>query len=421
MKKITLLAVSLIIAFTAMADGIVYFKNTLGWENVYVCFYENTYWDNEKGSGSWAQTATQMTLVEGKTDIFQCEYTGTFKSISFIKDKQDNYENFWQTEAVYREDFNSEKPLFTPETVSNETKNETRYFNNGEWSVYVTELPSVSFTLPACSILNEVTVFAATATNVANPVYIYSVKTQDGEYATLSGNTWTPTVEGVYSIKVEVKEGEDGEIVAVKEVSTTVVFKPEEITIKVQIPEGLSSWDASAGVYFYVWPLDPAFVATTSESDNWYSYTFNTDDIFPLNFIVVNGASWEAIIPEGGTASDSRRQSVDMVNIVASGCYVMANGSEIEGDGNSWKKVLNPAECPDPGTSTGLLQNRQEPLFTIENRVLNIELEEAVMIRIYNLGGQMVDTQFTNRYSRLLGQGTYILHIGDTATKAIVF
>ena len=102
MKKITLLAVSLIIAFTAMADGIVYFKNTLGWENVYVCFYENTYWDNEKGSGSWAQTATQMTLVEGKTDIFQCEYTGTFKSISFIKDKQDNTEDKENSYTILR-------------------------------------------------------------------------------------------------------------------------------------------------------------------------------------------------------------------------------------------------------------------------------------------------------------------------------
>ena len=421
MKKITLLLVSLMATMCMMAADIT------GGTKLYL--KPNAYWQADGArfaayffGGSSVAAWTDMKVVAGEETVLYVTTApaGTWTNVIFCRMNPATTVNDWDQVNKW----NQTSDLTYDGTNNLYTVAEGAWDGSGSWSQYTPSVPAepeITLTVADLIVVGQPYTIEAILTDApASAVLKYSVKEPNSDsYTVLAGNTFTPNAEGTYSIKVEAIDGEN--VLTYVEKYTTAVVKPEEITIKVQIPEGLSSWDASAGIYFYAWPLEPAFVATTSESDNWYSYTFNTDDIFPLNFIVVNGASWEAIIPEGGTASDSRRQSVDMVNIVASGCYVMANGSEIEGDGNSWKKVLNPAECPDPGTSTGLLQNRQEPLFTIENRVLNIELEEAVMIRIYNLGGQMVDTQFTNRYSRLLGQGTYILHIGDTATKAIVF
>ena len=70
----------------------------------------------------------------------------------------------------------------------------------------------------------------------------------------------------------------------------------------------------------------------------------------PINFIVVNGSSWDAL------AGDARRQSVNMENVAESTCYVMANGTETEGV-SDWNKVLTVTDCPsteepvEPGES----------------------------------------------------------------------
>ena len=100
----------------------VYFKNTLNWNNVYVYFYTESYWDKDKGSGSngggFAGGPFKMTKVEGTDDIYSYTYTGDYSQyISFTKDRQENYGNFWSTEAVYRTDFDASKALYTPNTT----------------------------------------------------------------------------------------------------------------------------------------------------------------------------------------------------------------------------------------------------------------------------------------------------------------
>lgn len=295
---------------------------------------------------------------------------------------------------------------------------------NGTWTNYVSPDPSVELTIPSYSILNEQITFSATSENVSNPVYVYSVKEGEGEYTILQGNTWTPSVEGLYTIKVEVKEGTDGEILVSKEVTTTVVFKPEEITIQVQVPaEGLSAWTVEGGVYFYVWGegMEGTFVQATAESDNWYTYTISTETVFPLNFIILNGPNWDAIKPEGSSDTDARRQTVNMENVVESACYIMVNGGETEGQSN-WKKELNPAECPsEGGEPTAVEEVENAPLFSINGRMLNVALNNEAPIAIFTINGQLIENTVASNYTREMQQGVYVIRIGNQSQKLVIF
>lgn len=117
----------------------VYFKNTVKWSNVYAYFYNDSYWDASKGSGSQgiAGGPYKMTKVEGTDDIYSYTYTGNYSQyISFTKDRQENYGNFWSTEAVYRTDFDASNALYTPNTTSSGNYNSVNYYNNGTWTAY---------------------------------------------------------------------------------------------------------------------------------------------------------------------------------------------------------------------------------------------------------------------------------------------
>lgn len=117
----------------------VYFKNTVKWSNVYAYFYGGSYWNDTQGSGSTniAGGPIKMTKVDGTDDIYSCTYTGTYSQyISFTRDSQPGYNNFNNTQAVYRGDFDSSKSLFTPDTTQTNKLNETVYYNNGTWTTY---------------------------------------------------------------------------------------------------------------------------------------------------------------------------------------------------------------------------------------------------------------------------------------------
>ena len=160
------------IYFTAYYDGnltatytknenIIYFYNTLGWQNVYVYFYsgfkidgnEVGYWNNEKGTGSQPKTNNndwyggsykgyaQMEQIAG-TDIWYVNASG--KSTTYLvfgKDEQPNYDFFFATEVVRRNDYNKTLPMYVPIKAAPEYKNQknsdkTTYYNKGYWMNY---------------------------------------------------------------------------------------------------------------------------------------------------------------------------------------------------------------------------------------------------------------------------------------------
>ncbi len=160
------------IEFTAYYDGnltatytknqnIIYFYNTLGWQNVYVYFYsgfkidgnEVGYWNNEKGTGSHPKTSdndwyggsykgyAQMTQITG-SNIWYVNASGKNTTyLVFGKDEQPNYEFFYSTEVVRRNDYNKTLPMYVPIKAAPEYKNyngsdKTTYYNKGYWMNY---------------------------------------------------------------------------------------------------------------------------------------------------------------------------------------------------------------------------------------------------------------------------------------------
>ena len=144
-------------------DNIIYFYNTLGWQNVYVYFYSSDkYWDYYMGSGSKKeQTFTNgddhdhkphyreyrgtMTHIAG-TQIwyYDCSVHGDeikgYTNVVFNKYQQNNYEWFSNTEVVRRGDMDADKlPMFVPikgQTPEQKNNNTTKYYNKGYWMNY---------------------------------------------------------------------------------------------------------------------------------------------------------------------------------------------------------------------------------------------------------------------------------------------
>ena len=117
----------------------IYFKNTLGWTEVYA--YMNVYWDNTYGAGANGRHYVKMEPTcnpEIYKGVFSADIvtTGDDKGVAFTRTNQSTNNNFWQTDACYRTDFSFDKPVFVPNTEPNESKNETEYYSNGSWIAY---------------------------------------------------------------------------------------------------------------------------------------------------------------------------------------------------------------------------------------------------------------------------------------------
>ncbi len=127
---------ALIAAIPAQAATI-YFKNTVGWSTVYVHFYKAACWNNN-GTGATRTehvSVQQMSLISG-TDIYSCECTGDYSVVAFTKEEQGNYYDFNNNEVVYRTDFSTSNPLFTPDKSQSTPINNCTYYNVGTWSEY---------------------------------------------------------------------------------------------------------------------------------------------------------------------------------------------------------------------------------------------------------------------------------------------
>ncbi len=146
--------------------NIIYFKNTLGWSEVYVNLYPYAWWNSSKGAGNESladdKRNKQMTQL-GETDIWYYEYgnTATTAYVSFTDRSQNNYAGFAGTSSVNKvqvsyptrpyatedEDanygFNAGTPMFVPtagQTAQpwNKSGNDdlAEYYNKGYWRKY---------------------------------------------------------------------------------------------------------------------------------------------------------------------------------------------------------------------------------------------------------------------------------------------
>ncbi len=125
----------------------IYFKNTVGWNSVYMYIYDDAYWFDGYGAGSshggdykcneYSTEGYQMHEIDSTNHIYAVTYSGYYTNyIAFTETQQKNYGNFAENNKVsYRGDFDVSAPMFIPDTVSNETVNTCTYYNNGTWSV----------------------------------------------------------------------------------------------------------------------------------------------------------------------------------------------------------------------------------------------------------------------------------------------
>lgn len=133
--------------------NMIFFYNTLGWNDVYVYFYNtDEYWSNSYGSGAqqnqafngdhkpyWEQEHGHMTQI-GTTNIWYFDYTGegwsTRANVVFTEGNQHNYQWFNGTNAVRRSDHDSRLPMYVPINAKTQTVNSTDYYNKGYWMNY---------------------------------------------------------------------------------------------------------------------------------------------------------------------------------------------------------------------------------------------------------------------------------------------
>ena len=121
----------------------VYFKNTLGWDKVYVTY--DSWWNSDgQGAGNEDKTYHKMKLVAGTTDVYyddipdavltSWKWNIAFDNQGFCaSDKKDNpttgtYHGFNSGEAVFRYDFDSIATMFVP--TNNKKASEDGNFNN---------------------------------------------------------------------------------------------------------------------------------------------------------------------------------------------------------------------------------------------------------------------------------------------------
>ncbi len=118
----------------------IYFCNTLSWATPIFYIRTNAYYDGTNGSGS-NQCPNGMAMSRiGETNIWKAEFPTVFleADIAFLDQKQDSYDNFYNAKASVRGDFSTSNPVFVPNTTSNDTKNSTTYYSNGNWYAYPT-------------------------------------------------------------------------------------------------------------------------------------------------------------------------------------------------------------------------------------------------------------------------------------------
>lgn len=128
--------------------GGIYFKNTLGWDNVYLYRHNvsGTYWHSDQGTGSKGGTFTQMTKVKdddtGDIYFVQCTHTNGYV-VSFVNQNQSGYTSYSNyldnTQVVYRTDYHSATPMFVPVSSDPKTdsyKKNSCYYIRGYWAKY---------------------------------------------------------------------------------------------------------------------------------------------------------------------------------------------------------------------------------------------------------------------------------------------
>ena len=139
--------------------SVIYFKNTLGWSDVYVHFLDGSYWNATNGSGNKSKSNCNKHMTRiGETDIWYFDYGAVSITpslyIAFTSASQNNVEsfaagvsvvytaNYWQdvigTDKSAENGFKAATPMYVPLAGQTKTKmgSYADYYNRGYWTKY---------------------------------------------------------------------------------------------------------------------------------------------------------------------------------------------------------------------------------------------------------------------------------------------
>lgn len=195
-----------------LEDYTIYFKNTPGWDNVYVYLYgsSKTFGDKGVGDNDAAIRGEMSKIGDGPFYKYDFQASTAYTKVCFNNENHGGtWSAFWQDECSWSDgglDFEHDIVLWIPNTASSEQVNSCTYFNTGAWSVYPPVEPGVAFSgLPSNVYQGQTVTFAATSENVENPTYTFQVKQIEGEYGP-AVTEYTFDEAGTYKVKVEVRE-----------------------------------------------------------------------------------------------------------------------------------------------------------------------------------------------------------------------
>lgn len=182
------------------ADSItVYFKNTVGWNSVYLYLFNSSPWQDSNGVNPSGKVidCIKMDEVSGQNNVYSCTYSGNYnKWVAFAeKGDQRDYGQFNNNKASYRADFtnavNNSTTMFTPDsTPTNPGLNNTDYYNNGEWSTYSDDIDHSNVTYR----LNGASTITGKSSNVEN----YD---DSADFTTVNGTTYETTITYTHDSK----------------------------------------------------------------------------------------------------------------------------------------------------------------------------------------------------------------------------
>lgn len=252
---------------TPTEDTLIVFENTLGWSNVHLYAKSSTLWNGDNGCTTNGATYYAMENIPG-TNYWYAYINPSYTSVLFMKEQQNNYNNIWNTEAAYREDYDPNKPRFTPSTTIKETRNNTKYYSDGSWSVY--EEPATKYTVEFVDhdgkVLNTQEVEEGkTPTAPANPTRVgYTFAGWNPAVGAITGDTtYTATYTiNTYTVRfLDINGNQIGSSQTVEHDATPTAPTPPAVT----------------GKTFAGW--NPAVGAVTANTDYQATYTDNTYSI----------------------------------------------------------------------------------------------------------------------------------------------
>ncbi len=289
----------------AGTGNLVVFNNTLGWSNVYLYTSSGDLWANDNGCTTNGATRTNMIHVAG-TNYWYAYVSGTIKSTLFLKDQQDNYGNVWETSASFRTDYSSSKPMFTPNTTSNERKNNTDYYSEGSWST----APTISAESDSIELKDYLYNTDGTWANV-DKVWIYqSGSTEivtlrselleaiaDSESTFTAGNdgiwteeSWSEFVTAYNTAVSTVGAGASTQE-AIDEAAADLIAKKEALATQEKVSLTVTQQGATGTVSFGNVTIDTATGTGDVNKDKSVTLNITAPNMYYISGIIVNGES----------------------------------------------------------------------------------------------------------------------------------